>query len=298
MISKQDTFSQGLPTDPVCLLCGLPFDRSFVNSTYSITTYNEEAGYLVKWHTNCEHYLPHGLLKTYKVPGSGGEDHLAEGCAICRVIRSYDPRTGKSKVVYKNVTPYMMCDGPENSFLVYDLKTRSLLQLETSNDDHKDNLKSTHKLMVDLVPFQGMCFSDLSRAAVFSNIYNKHVSAVNLETGHTMSQIIEFIHHGQRTQLEPKDICRAPNGWIYVANGQNVLILDAFNGDLVRTMDDPNMRINTHVSNSPSATPAKGFHKVFCYDNGSSHVLALQTDDTMLTYDATFLPAGHVVLNN
>ena len=291
----------------MCLLHGLPFYRSYVHSTYSITTYNEEAGYLVKWHTNCEHYLPHGLLKTYKVPGSRGGDHLAEGCAICGVIRSYDPTTGKSKVVFRNVKPYMMCDGPDNSFLVYDLNTGSLIQLVTSNDDHKGNLKSTHKIVVNLVPFQGMCFSDLSKAVVFSNIHNKQVSAVNLDNGHTMWQIIEFIHLGQRTKLYPKDICSAPNGWIYVANGENILILDAFNGDPVRTMDVSNMEINSHVSDSminshvsdsASATPAKGFHKVFCYDNGSSHVLALQRDDTILTYDATFLPAGHVVLNN
>ena len=162
-----------------------------------------------------EHYLPHGLLKMYKAPGSRGGNHLAEGCAIC-VAQSvgYDPRTGKSKVVFKNVKPYMMCDGPGNSFLVYDLNTESLIQMVASNDNHKVNMKSTHKIVVDLVPFQGMCFSDLNKAVVFSNIHNKQVSAVNLENGHTMWKIIKFIHLGQRTKLKPKDICSAPNGWI------------------------------------------------------------------------------------
>ena len=204
----------------------------------------------IEWPTACVHSLSYGLLTACRIGGvSQDEELLVEGCPhpTCQVIRIYDLQTGHFDVVYEDVKPHVMCTGAENTVLVCDWKTSSILVLVRADGQ----FLCIHKLQVHLhfLPVHAMCYSNQIDAVVFSKVQEKQVIAMKLETGQILWQITEFAQPGQ-VQLEPKDVCCTPNGWICVANRANALILNPSNGAMVSFLHERNAFIKPFDSDS------------------------------------------------
>ena len=156
----------------MCLLNGCVVYRGkkadVTKSEYTITVTQSRNSELpiAEFSASCDHYLPYGLLTL--APGKG---LLAEGCphSNCRVIRTYDIRDGNFRLMYENVEPHKICNGPRCGLLVCDWTVKSVLHLVLAGD----KLLCTHQLKLDFLPVQGMCYSNHSNAVIFSKVGKK-----------------------------------------------------------------------------------------------------------------------------
>ena len=275
---------------PLCSLFGhLLYRQVMFGCTINFCDYDTglpleyESGSAIEWQTGCQHFVTHGLLATYEI---NGLHHLAEGCPSCRVIRSYDAVTGTPRVVYENVEPNKMCTGPNNNLLVYNWENRSLLHLAS---DAKGKLHCALELEFNVYSLSGICYCEVNDVVVLSGIPG-HITAIDFSSGRVKWEISGCMEYlGRSLELEPEDICSAPNGWICVANRKNVLILNASNGDLVCILGDSITQSDT--SFPPQSHP---FQKIiWCCD---SNLLVVQRGSQIFTYKVTFVPEGPLVL--
>ena len=248
--------------------------------------------------------------------GSPDEELLVEGCPhpTCQVIRIYDLQTGHLNVVYEKLRPHKLCTGPENTVLVCDWKTNSILVLAPADG----RFRCIRGLGVGLqfLPVQGMCYSSQYDAVVFSKVHQKEVIAVKLETGEVL---------WQTTKFEPEDVCSTPNGWICVANRANVLVLNASNGtkifnlsirkedDVLDTTAYPIRRparrqkivmgvlmytLSPFRTQEDIPSHLQSFHKItWCEDEGCHKVAVQLGEQTVITYNVTSMPTGNVTLD-
>ena len=228
-------------SDAICLVNGNLVYRGKTNFRHTITVSGNNSQLQTEWKAGCDHYLPYGLLTACRTTGaSSDEEFLAEGCPhpTCQVIRIYDLRMGDFQTVYDNVEPHKLCTGADNTVLVCNWKTNSILALVPA-----DGLfRCIHKLGLGpcFLPVQGMCYSSHCDAVVFSKFDEKRVIAIKLETGELLWQVTEFADLVEWKELEPEDVCSTPNGLICVANRSNVLILNTCDGAIISFLDVAN----------------------------------------------------------
>ena len=84
----------------------------------TIRVYHEGTGSVLNEWNTC-HIFP--CLMEFQIEG---KEHLLVGCMHCKVIRGYEsPETSSSyKTLHRDIVPYVMCQGPNNTVLVLDEK--------------------------------------------------------------------------------------------------------------------------------------------------------------------------------
>ena len=184
------------------------------NSGYTITVNGNDPQSKTDWKTGCDHYLPYGLLTACRTTGGSSDDELlVEGCPhrICQAVRIYDLQTGHFQTVYKDVKPHMMCTGAENTVLVCDWKTNSILVLAPADGQ----FQCIHSLGLHpgFLPVQGMCYSSQFHAVIFSRVQEKQIIAIKLETGEALWQITEFADLVDWIELETRR-CVQYSKWV------------------------------------------------------------------------------------
>lgn len=82
---------------------------------------------------------------------------ILEACYCCEAIWMYNVDSTEGKEIYTGCKPYAMCEGPDNSVLVWD-EDGKVLQLKWDNDEERLKLikqRDTHK---NYSRYCSMCF--------------------------------------------------------------------------------------------------------------------------------------------
>ena len=135
-----------------------------------------------------------------------------------------------------------MCLGPECSLLVCDGKTKNLLQLERAADETFLRL-AAQKMLLGCHAVHGMTCVQQSDLLVMTLKFSKKIVAIKLSTGAVAWQRDGSIDH---IPLNPEEVCTTSDGWICVANGNNVLALDASDGAHLTTLLEDDTITNIH----------------------------------------------------
>ena len=191
--------------------------------------YNIETGLLVtEWEAKCSHYLTNGSLVAIQVPGISNTEFLVEGCPHkgCEKIQVYSLNDGSPNpypvTKYEDVRPHKMCSGPGDALLVCDAKSRHLLQLSTFGSIHT-KFELVRKWPLGLQSVYGIRYLKNLDILVLSSTLSKTIRGFNLPN-HT----VLWEHNGSigDIPLNPEEVCSTSDGWICVANGNNLLALD------------------------------------------------------------------------
>ena len=157
---------------------------------------------------------------------------LVEGCPQgCQLIRLYNITTRKTAIAYESLQPSKMCAGPRGSILVCDVKSQCLLLL-TLNDMKFDEI---HRISeIDVSNVHGMCYlkANSSDLAILSFANTKQVMGISLTTGDV---IWTQEHLLTGSPLDPY-LCSIPTGSIFLGNGNNLLVLNPFDGAHLETL--------------------------------------------------------------
>ena len=190
-----------------------------------------------EWEAKCSHYLSDGSLVALPDPSSSTQDvPLIEGCPQqgCEVLRVYYARKTKfqnTRIVYENIKPHKMCLGPDGSLLVCDERTRDLLQLSRTTDQTFRLVSQTRLLGCHAV--HGMTYVQSEDLVIMTLKHSKKIVAIKLKTGAFAWQRSE---HLDGIPLSPEEVCITSDEWICVANGNNLLTLDATDGSYLVTL--------------------------------------------------------------
>ena len=193
----------------------------------------------------CNHFIPRGCLTAFSVNPS--RHYLAEGCANegCEMIRIYDVATQTVACGYQIVEPQVMCAGPLGTLLVCDKKTKSLLQLTFWNPSrallsrlnryplkrfHSNILSSGEpgEFLVHDMSYTSHCDILVMMSTV--NDSNTQLKGIDL----TIAQVMWL--QDMNISNIPKALTSSPEGWLCVAHGNKVVILDTGDGAILETL--------------------------------------------------------------
>ena len=218
--------------------------------------YNLDTGELnQEWETQCQHYWPCGTLTSYERNDSvRKQPAFVEGCSAesCEVIRGHCIFTQEASTVCKTVKPQKICNGPGGTLLVCDLKSNSLTQLTPENIEQM-KFQITHQSPLECQLISGMTFIEHYDMLVLTSKESKQIQGIKWPSGDTVWQYDGMIGD---IPLNPHDISNTKDGRVFVANGNNLLTLDAGDGAL---------------SNIQFETQTQPIKKVACCNNKICH---------------------------
>ena len=245
--------------DPICFA-----GRDLIRRTHSLGNTggervfefrNLDNGRTTSKPTMCNHFVPKGCLTTFHYSPSS-TDYLIEGCPFqgCEMIRIYDTKNHVATIGFQIVEPEVICPGPPGTLLVCDKKTNCLLQLTIWTPSkmlfHRINKyplgrfqslstytsRHSEELQVNAMSYTSQC--DILVMLCTTNT-TMQIKGIDL----SIAQVV-WQHHEKPFSNIPKAISSSPEGWMCVANGNNVLILDAGDGAILETLfqekDDDN----------------------------------------------------------
>ena len=133
---------------------------------------DSDTGNLLKEWNTCHAFLSLVPLKIQ------GKIYLLGACKTCRVIKGYDFALNTETFFTGNVTPSMVCPGPEDSILVLDEEKGFISQLRYSDG----TCSVLCMFSVDPEYITGMCYSDMGGIlAVLGGGFLKGISLVTKE---------------------------------------------------------------------------------------------------------------------
>ena len=165
--------------------------------------FNDESGNLTgEWKPQCQHHIEFGSFITSRIFSETDEEDLVEGCPECRVIRVYDGCTEQAKTICENLEPNTLCHGPDGSILVWEGRTKRVLQLTYKGK--KPNL------IQRLGPFDwrllAMCYTKHCDTVILltfiGNLTTLRIRGFNLTTGQLGWQVTSSLNDAP---LNPED---------------------------------------------------------------------------------------------
>ena len=185
----------------------------------------------------CNHQLSAGSVIT-RCDLDDGKMHIVEACVSCERILAFNTDALKVTAQINDIQPQAMYEGPEGYILVWDRKRESILQLYydgLSMDEiqrksfavlEKDTGSDTSEHV------QSMCYAThLDILVVHSLLLRAESSARSVLRG------IHFTAGDVSWQYDPKNlnpqyVCYHPKGYVFVANEDNLLVIDTNDGSL------------------------------------------------------------------
>ena len=206
----------------MCYVNGNIVIRGFTPKT--IRVYQEETGSVLNQWSTC-HMFPR--LITFQMEG---KEYLLEGCRDCKVICSYEsPETSSSyKTLCKDIVPYVMCQGPNNTVLVLDEKN-TIKQLCFSGG--RFNL--VHKFSNELENVITMCYCEKNGIIVMIHTDKKSLTGVTLATEEVVWKHTE-IQFGSPAKILSyfTDVFTISDGSICIFNLDELFVLDSKDGTI------------------------------------------------------------------
>ena len=78
---------------------------------------------------SCTHLLTENVRHKLLPHRADGKQYLLESCTGCRVIRAHKIPINSAPISYEQITPKLMCKGPQDTVLVLDETNKSITQL-------------------------------------------------------------------------------------------------------------------------------------------------------------------------
>ena len=251
-----------------------------------IMVYDPETGSISRqWQPQCEHFLPYGSLVACIMHGN--VEYLVEGCPIkkCQVIRVYDLENRRVSVAYVNIRPFHICEGPENSLLVSSWKSKTLLQLgKWENEDPDLTFHASHMVPMDhyAEELNAMCYANYCNVVILATKETKQIIAVALATGDTVWKHDVFTAD---VRLKPNGVCTTPDGWIFVANDNRLVAMDARNGKILKILPSDiaaPKRVAASRNNYIAVRHGEVADKLSCYSITNPYTCSLWSRDLYL----------------
>ena len=190
----------------------------------TIRLYHEETGKpLQEWNT-C-HIFPY--LMVFEIEGI---EQLLEGCTTCKVIRGYESNETSSsrKILYEDIVPSAMCQGPNNTVLVLEKKS-SIKQLRYS----EGCFNLVHKFSYEFATVSNMCYCEKYGNVVLVHNNQTTLTGVALATGEVVWKHTE-IQFGSPPKVlnQLKDVLTIPDGRICISALGELFVLDSKDGSI------------------------------------------------------------------
>ena len=129
-----------------------------------------------EWSIHIRSECMHHPNNVYLIAHPTNRDYLLESCALCKVIRNYNIRTGQCKIVFRHeqLGPLRMCHGPNDSILFLDMFSMRVFELNWEKDQQElcfnrlKPLTSTSRML-----FQALCYVEKFNLLIFMNTYEE-----------------------------------------------------------------------------------------------------------------------------
>ena len=190
----------------------------------TIRVYHEGTGSVLNEWNTC-HIFP--CLMEFQIEG---KEHLLVGCMHCKVIRGYEsPETSSSyKTLHRDIVPYVMCQGPNNTVLVLDEKN-FIKQFRFS----EGYLNLAYKLSLELESFENMCYCEKNGIIVAVHQNRKTVTGVALATGEVVWKHTEIKFGSPAKDLDYfRDVFTILGGRICISSLRELFVLDSKDGSI------------------------------------------------------------------
>ena len=243
----------------------------------SFKAYDSETGNLNReWKAECQHYIECGSLVACTMPERKDRRDLIEGCKVCGLTRVYNLDTLQATILSENIIPHKLCNGPEETVLVWEGRSMKIQQLLFKREKAPDSPQpetADSKLVPRLGPFDwhllAMCYArhcDIVVLLTFiGNLTKLKVRGINLTTG---SVVWSHSRSLQDAPLNPEDICITKEGLVTVAHDNSLFSLDPADGVTMETiLQDEELN---------------GISEVSCSNQGEEHKMAVRHE----TYNA------------
>ena len=227
------TFGLGAVSDTgdMCYMDGTLVMARF--SPNVIRMYQEKTGRVLREWTSC----PRSHRSTSLVALQTGQENLfLQGCPTCRVIRGYKITKEATKVLYHNISPSLMCLGPDGTILVFKKELQRVKQLRYAGG----LLHTVSQFSLELEDVTGLCFSGHYGILVVVHGDRKTITGLHLMTGEVAWRRAN-IPNGFASQpvICINDIAALPDGRIFfVADYKKMFILDPKCGASLSTTSD------------------------------------------------------------
>ena len=189
----------------------------------------------------CNHQLSAGSVIT-RSDLDDGKIHIIEACVSCERILAFNTDALKVTAQINDIQPQVMCEGSEGYILVWDRKRESILQL------YYDGLSMDEIQRKSFPVLEKDPGSDTSEH-VQSMCYATHVDilvvhSLLLRTESPACPMLRGIHFTtgdvswqyDPENLNPHSVCYHPKGYIFLANENNLLVIDPINGSLFTSL--------------------------------------------------------------
>ena len=237
----------------------------------SYKAYDSKTGNLKQeWKAECEHYIECGSLVECTTTIKKDRQDLIEGCKDCGLIRAYNLDTLQATILSENIVPLKVCNGPDETVLVWEGRGKKIQQLLFKREKAPDSPQSDisdSQLVHRLGPFDwhllAMCYAkhcDIVVLLTFiGNLTKLKVRGINLTTG---SVVWSHSRSLQEAPLNPEDICITKEGLVTVAHGNSLFSLDPTDGVTMETiLQDEELN---------------GISEVSCSNQGEEHKMAVR----------------------
>ena len=210
---------------------------NIVNSGHTpetIRVYHQETGSILNEWNTC-HVFPR--LMAFEMEG---KEYLLEGCKVCEVVRCYEsPETSSGyKTLCEDVVPYVMCQGPNNTVLVFEEKN-IIKQLRFS----EGNLNLANKLSLELEDVANMCYCEKNGIVVVIQQDQKTFTGVALATGEVVWKHTKIKFGSPAKDLDYfRDVVTIPDGRICISTLQGLFVLDSKDGSIKYQLFDLEFR--------------------------------------------------------
>ena len=187
---------------------------------------------IAKITTQCPHQ--DASIRACRIQGQGqscsGREDILEYCFVCKLFRVYNVSARKSIAVTcedERIRPYTMCKGPQNSLLIYDNASASILEFTFNNS----RLCNRRPVWSEDSPVKSICYNEhngIMAALSISGSGSAKITGINLATGHKL---------WHRCSVPNSRYVCSGNEAIFISGyGNDVTVLDAADGFYLGTI--------------------------------------------------------------
>ena len=190
----------------------------------------------------CNHLLSAGSVIT-RSDLDDGKMHIVEACMSCERILAFNTDVFKVTAQIYDIQPQAMCEGPEGYILVWDRKRESILKLNYDGLS-MDEIQRKSFAVLEKDPgsdtsehVQSMCYAThVDILVVHSLLLRAESSACPVLRGiHFTTGDVSWQYNPEEN-LNPHNVCYHPEGYVFVANEDNLLVIDINDGSLFNSI--------------------------------------------------------------
>ena len=219
-----------------------------------------------QWPLPCIHSSEEAIPLPLVCYESSGTKYVLEGCAVCEVIRMYDPKSGEVHEAYEGKQPYQVCAGPAETIFVFDGNEKKILQLTPAS-----YVPLKFNFVVKSMSFDmqivGMKYFDNCDVIVLAGAEPPKVMGIKTTEG-GYKVLWQHVHKVGDLPLNPTDVAIAhPTKLVCVANIDGVLVLNPFDGSVIlhKLLEEDKVQSIEWVNDNLITSQTDGLISVYKY---------------------------------